>query len=174
MNSSELENYKFQKNQVQEQLDKDPNNEELQKLHSDLQQLIDLYTLLPSITEKVKKQETKVRKQFEVGDIVLAKWSDGHFYEALVVGLKETETEVAFTGQETIEILPLDSIKETKPGQKRLTLLTSNQVVAGQSLKQVGKEKRKQKRKEENRKENLNDKERVNKWQQFKSKVKKK
>lgn len=181
---SDLENYKFQRDQVKEALEQDPENEELIKLLKDLEELIDLYSQIPTTQPKEQKEPAKPKsyKTFEIGDIVLAKWSDGQFYEALVVGVKEeNEYEVVFTGYESIEILNAGNIREPKPDQKRPTLLSSNQVIVGDAaklqtklqMKLNSKEKRKNKRKEENRAENVKDSERVANWKQFQSKIKK-
>jgi survival-of-motor-neuron-related-splicing factor 30 len=177
---SELENYKFQQQQVKEALDNDPDNEDLKKLYDDLQELIDLCSQVAPTKpqpEKPKKEPKKPSLSFEVGDVVLAKWSDDQFYEALVVGRNVDNYEIVFTGYESIETLPVQALREPKPGQKRPTLLSSKEVVVGETkklqLKIASKERRKQKRKEENRQENVKDSERVSKWQQFQSKIKK-
>jgi survival-of-motor-neuron-related-splicing factor 30 len=177
---SELENYKFQQQQIKEALDNDPDNEDLKKLFNDLQELIDLCSqVAPTKTqqEKPKKEPKKPSISYDVGDLVLAKWSDDQFYEALVVGRKDLDYEVVFTGYESIETLPPQALREPKPGQKRPTLLSSKEVVVGETkklqLKLMSKERRKQKRKEQNRQDNVKDSERVSKWQQFQSKIKK-
>ncbi|KAI8853878.1 hypothetical protein BC829DRAFT_439665 [Chytridium lagenaria] len=110
MSASELSQYQFQLEQVEEALDKDPSNKELQKLQSDLKDLIGLLAAAASREEVSRNhRETSagagsdaeglrdLEQELEEledgsnyiakwikGQLVLAKYKDDKFYEATV------------------------------------------------------------------------------------------
>ncbi|KAI8899402.1 hypothetical protein BC833DRAFT_619434 [Globomyces pollinis-pini] len=190
MSKQELENYRFQLIQVQEALSKE-SNEELKKLEVDLKDLISLYESLDQPeTESTKpiqskpvastntnqsqpKSKPKPTKNFEIGDTALAKWKDGSFYEALIVGINQDSYECVFTGYESIEIITFDNIKEPKPGVPRPTLLTTKEVIISNMVEKTPSKKKKRIQKEKNvSKRDAFQKEKQNAWQSFASKSK--
>ncbi|KAJ3403167.1 hypothetical protein HDV05_008039, partial [Chytridiales sp. JEL 0842] len=111
MSAAELSQYKFQLEQVQDALAKDPSNKELLKLESDLKELITLYTSLvppepskpkqepPSSSSSSNKRPRPEHEQEEqeegegegptprwiIGQTVLAKYpKDSKLYEATI------------------------------------------------------------------------------------------
>ncbi|KAI8367651.1 uncharacterized protein BYT42DRAFT_522487 [Radiomyces spectabilis] len=117
MNAEEAESYQFQLDQIEFALSKDPENEELKKLRTDLKELIALtqqFDIAQSSSKKDKKspatpstptsaststpttqtqspvtsKSALASHQFAVGQEVLAKWSgDGQFYRATITAI---------------------------------------------------------------------------------------
>ncbi|KPM04786.1 survival motor neuron-like protein [Sarcoptes scabiei] len=88
-NLANLRNYKIQLRQVEMSLKTDPDNEDLKKLHEDLNEVIDLTMQLMTKDELAAleslENEDAPTHNFSAGDWVLAPWSeDGQFYEAQV------------------------------------------------------------------------------------------
>lgn len=94
MDQAELENTKFQLQQVEEALADDPNNEELQQLKQDLLQLMDLMTEVshePVISHASSSHSAPVvTSLFKIGDMVEAKYSGNwKWYEARIEALNQ-------------------------------------------------------------------------------------
>ncbi|ORX79216.1 hypothetical protein BCR32DRAFT_328220 [Anaeromyces robustus] len=115
--SEDLETYQFQLDQVNEAIEKDPENSELLKLRDDLLQLVNLLkqansevsssenskqsnessknsknsTQVNSPTERNNKSNNNnvlSKKKYEKGDVIMAKWSvDKQFYEATIINV---------------------------------------------------------------------------------------
>jgi hypothetical protein len=181
-----VEDYEFQLEQVKSVLETDAENEQVKKLHQDLVQLLELLREKPepvaqsqttAADKDVKEKKThKVdNSSFLVGEMVLAKFSDGNFYEAMIVedGLNG-EYECVFTGYESIQKLSANDIRKPKDGQPRQTLLQSKEVQIGEITSNPKKNliKKKMKKKEKSSKRELEDQERTAAWQSFQAKNK--
>jgi hypothetical protein len=180
MSKEELLNYRFQLSQVEDALTKDPLNEEYLKLKIDLCELVDLYTTLQEQEEEQQTEKVELKRKrpgfsIEEGAIVLGKFTDGNYYEALVVGTKNELYECVFTGSEQITLLDSESIREKKPGSTTKTILESAEVVIGSAHKENEKEKKKyvQKKKRTTAKRDVYDNQRQEQWQAFAKKNKK-
>lgn len=145
MSSDDSESYKYQLEQVELALAKDPNNEELQKLQHDLKELIALTAQLEEQQQQQKKKtptssspstwqqrtpspssaETATAlktNQFSVGQDVMARWSgDGQFYRATItaIGGADQVFSVKFRGYQDTEVVRAEDIKplDTKKRQ---------------------------------------------------------
>ena len=180
-----VEDYEFQLEQVKQVLNTDPENEEVKKLHQDLLQLLELLrnenpvSAKPAVTESPKQKkptQSLQGRRFLVGEMVLAKFSDGNFYEAMVVTEEiDGEYECVFTGYESIQKLPSKDIREAKEGQARTTLLQSKEVQIGEITSNPKKTmiKKKMKKKEKSNKREMEDQARTAAWQTFQAKNKK-
>jgi hypothetical protein len=110
--------------------------------------------------------------------MALGKWSDGSFYECMIVGETTDEVdsyEVIFTGYESIQVLHSSQLKVPKSGEKRPTLLQSKEVQIGEikSMKpkyQASSAPGGVKKKRNTSKRDIDDKARVGAWQSFSSK----
>ncbi|KAL0078706.1 hypothetical protein J3Q64DRAFT_1643835 [Phycomyces blakesleeanus] len=117
MNAEEAESYQYQLDQVDLALSKDPDNEELKKLHHDLKELIALTTQFESAQQQQQQQQAQQQQtqqtstkrsnasstnpilstpistalksnQFTVGQEVMAKYAgDGEFYRATITAI---------------------------------------------------------------------------------------
>jgi len=135
--SEDLETYQFQLDQVNEAIEKDPENTELQKLRDDLLQLVNLLkaSTEASSNENSKqstesgssKQHSNVhtptetssknhinKKKFEKGNVVMAKWSvDKQYYEATILNvISPTSYQIVFNGYGNEEVVNDSDIKE--------------------------------------------------------------
>ncbi|KAJ3281135.1 hypothetical protein HK104_000184, partial [Borealophlyctis nickersoniae] len=149
MSAEELASYQFQLEQVNEALEKDPGNSELEKLKTDLSELISLYanlvqpappkpstkSLASSSAPRSKTPQTAsptangagasaVTKQYAEGQRVLAKWSgDGKFYDAVIEAAPKDGLgvyTVTFKGYGNKEAVKPEDIKPVpSSGQKR-------------------------------------------------------
>ncbi|KAJ3302933.1 hypothetical protein HDV03_004445 [Kappamyces sp. JEL0829] len=181
------EDYAFQLAQVKQALEKDPGNQELTKLHENLQQLLELLQQEESIKKPKPTSTSHTQNKLKPsgsshewldGEMALGKWSDGSFYECMIIGRSETEPdsyEVVFTGYDSIQILAPTALKVSKDGEKRPTLLTSKEVTIGE-IKGAKPEKQRpthsgeKKKKKGSSKRDLEDKQRVGQWQAFAAK----
>ena len=121
MADSELELYNLQLDQVSSALSKDPNNQDLLDLRSELENLIRLTHSLAAQSSSTSspaasssKASTKPRDaEFKVGQEVLAKYSaDGKFYPARVEAVEaSTRLRVRYHGYGNSEVLPPSQIK---------------------------------------------------------------
>ncbi|OUM57449.1 hypothetical protein PIROE2DRAFT_17573 [Piromyces sp. E2] len=138
--SEDLETYQFQLDQVNEAIEKDPENTELQKLRDDLLQLVNL---LKASTEASSNENSKQssesgsskrhsnvhtptetssknhlnKKKFEKGNVVMAKWSvDKQYYEATILNvISPTSYQIVFNGYGNEEVVNDSDIKEIAP-----------------------------------------------------------
>jgi survival-of-motor-neuron-related-splicing factor 30 len=79
----ELTNYKYQLEQVNLALEADKDNEELLKLKTDIEQVIELTVQL--MPEETTSNKSKRNEDLKIGDIVEAKYKgDGKYYEATI------------------------------------------------------------------------------------------
>ncbi|KAJ3250919.1 hypothetical protein HK103_003057 [Boothiomyces macroporosus] len=175
---AELENYEFQLSQVEDALQKDPGNEKLEKLKSELTELIDLYRSIetkkeePVQKEQQKKIVKKPLKEYEIGETILARYSDSNYYEALIVGVSETHYELIFTGYDTIVEIEKHLVKEGKEG-KNPTLLSSKDIVVGDIKEKPNAKIQKVQKKKKKRKDDVEQTEKQEKWKAFLEKQKK-
>ncbi|KAL2915791.1 hypothetical protein HK105_204738 [Polyrhizophydium stewartii] len=129
---AELESYQYQLQQVEEALRRDGHNPELAKLRDDLKQVIALFSHVPSWVQRSKAAAAASSAAaaqadaehhrpldaaplvWQTGDTVLAKYSDGQFYEATVVGpsaLGPGLVDVVYTGFDQIEQVAEEDIR---------------------------------------------------------------
>ena len=116
----QLAKYQFQAQHVADALALDPDNSELLNLQSDVNNLVELYQkqveeegdVVPKETSTSVRPKQHLNQKYKIGDIVLAKFSDGNYYEATIAGDPTGETvEVIYTGYETVEVVPLQDLK---------------------------------------------------------------
>ncbi|KAI7871094.1 hypothetical protein BDF14DRAFT_1768274 [Spinellus fusiger] len=134
MNAEEAESYQYQLDQVDLALSKDPDNEELKKLHHDLKELIALTTQF----EVAQQQQVPAKRttapapvsahpilstpistalksnQFTVGQEVMAKYAgDGEFYRATItaIGGADQIFSVVFRGYQNNELVKSEDIR---------------------------------------------------------------
>ncbi|KAG5876395.1 hypothetical protein JTB14_010505 [Gonioctena quinquepunctata] len=146
--SDELQNYQLQLQQVEAALLSDPNNQELQKLKTDLNEVIDLTLDLknkaeeaanqPEYTEPVGVAEddeitksllaveefvarNRAKKKWRIGDTCMAKWNDnGQFYEAIIDAINpDGQVNVTFEAFKNRGVTTLSELREFT-GQKRV------------------------------------------------------
>ena len=124
MATKDLHLYEAQLEQVNIELNKNSNNEDLKKLKNDLEDLIKLTKTLmttnPSTNNNKgggsKKSTTIKSKKYKEGDKVQAKWSrDGNYYNGIIMGISEIEkvtfVSVKFEGYESIELAKVEELK---------------------------------------------------------------
>lgn len=126
-----LQNYKLQLQQVEAALTTNPDNEELLKLKSDLEEVITLTKdlLKAQLTEEkntdgeIEEQDitdiitdespNEVKKDWKAGDICLALLvSDGQYYEARIESIEGEEVSVIFSHNRSSEVTTVEFIKE--------------------------------------------------------------
>lgn len=130
--SDELKTYKLQLQQVEAALTADPENEELLKLQSDLQEVIALTSDLiasaaatdgPSVGGSGDNAQSDQAEQiaWKVGDTCMALYADdGQHYEALIEEMLEDNTcTVTFTGYNNSAICPVSQLKPMDHRLKR-------------------------------------------------------
>lgn len=179
-----VEDYQFQLEQVSSALESDPENEELVKLKQDIMQLIELLQSAETAAAKPKSIPTPatsntasnhktILKAHLIGDVVLAKWSDANYYEAMIVSvLPDSQYELVFTGLDSIQIMSSFDIREPRGGDVRPVLLSSKEVQVGE-IKQAPPEAQKKKRQKKEKsvsKRDVEDKARTSNWQSFAAK----
>lgn len=209
-----LDEYHFQLSQVNSALEKDSENKELIKLRDDLSQLLELLQAEVELEKGLLQKEAKplsssAKPTFPKsnsknyapelglleGDTVLGKWSDGNYYECLIVGKADSDHdveayEVVFTGNDSIQILTTSQLKRPRKDEKMPTLLTSKEVTVGEikgkqksnkytagggsnnQASQGGASGKIEKKAKKNSKRDEEDKVRVNAWQSFAAKGK--
>ncbi|KAI9031957.1 hypothetical protein CLU79DRAFT_694227 [Phycomyces nitens] len=137
MNAEEAESYQYQLDQVDLALSKDPDNEELKKLHHDLKELIALTTQFEVAQQQQQQTQQSSAKrsnsssftnpilstpistalksnQFTVGQEVMAKYAgDGEFYRATIsaIGGADQVFSVIFRGYQDNELVKSEDIK---------------------------------------------------------------
>jgi survival-of-motor-neuron-related-splicing factor 30 len=136
--ADELADYRYQIEQIEASLESDPQNSELLKLKSDLEELISLTSQFETVqspatpTKKAEKKEddkpsspaASLYQQYSVGQEVMAKYQgDGKYYKAKVsnVGGSGVVYSVIFSGYQDVEIVKAEDIKpiENKNKNKR-------------------------------------------------------
>ncbi|KAL1922095.1 uncharacterized protein VTP21DRAFT_10737 [Calcarisporiella thermophila] len=138
----DLANYKYQLDQVELALAKDPNNQDFLKLKADLTDLINLtqQILQPAPTSEKKKPSTSAsaspvsssltngnapssttsKDKFQSGDEVMARWSgDNQFYPATVVASQSDGYVVTFKGYGTTEKVLTKDVEPVEVRKKR-------------------------------------------------------
>ncbi|KAI8890645.1 hypothetical protein K501DRAFT_319618 [Backusella circina FSU 941] len=133
MSAEELESYQFQLEQVELALQSDPDNEELNKLQSDLRELIAMFeAALEATPQEPKPKKASPPKEskpvpaapktttalkhheFSVDQEVMARWSgDGQFYRATItaIGGADQVFSVKFKGYNEAEFVKAEDIK---------------------------------------------------------------
>jgi len=128
--SDELKTYRLQLQQVEAALTTDPENEELLKLQTDLQEVIaltsELITSAAATTGAssggVENDETEQPQiEWKVGDTCMALYQDdGQHYEAIIEEMLEDQTcTVTFTGYNNSSICPVSQLKPIDQRLKR-------------------------------------------------------
>ncbi|KAJ1937986.1 hypothetical protein FBU59_004587 [Linderina macrospora] len=138
MDSSELELYKTQLSEVELALSADPTNTELQALKSDLQELL-------SLTPKPQPAKPKSTGSWSIGMECLAKYSDGQFYPAMIVGHGEIGMKVTFVGYGDTQDTDVDDLRNIDEAKKPEAKSTGkiDRVEKGKVEKMSGKKKQK-------------------------------
>ncbi|CAK1539958.1 unnamed protein product [Leptosia nina] len=194
--ADDLRNYKLQLQQVEAALLTDPQNEELLKLKTDLEEVIELTQDLI----KTQEGETNVNvhsssndddvtasllaaqsaavggrsfPMWQVGERCLAKWkTDGIFYEATIEEVNEKNLKVKFDGYSTLESISVNDVKSMSSGTKRPSSGDEGKHPKGYNREYLKKKKqKKQQRFKQIEEERESDK---NKWLNFHSKASKK
>ncbi|XP_014356129.2 survival of motor neuron-related-splicing factor 30 [Papilio machaon] len=194
--AEDLRNYKLQLQQVEAALLTDPENEELLKLKTDLEEVIEL------TQDLIKTQEGDIKvdihsssnndnvaasprsdddeatfssavSKWHVGEKCLAKWrADGMFYEALIEEISSDTLKVKFDGYTTLEVVSINDVKPAGPGLKRPHSGDESKHGKGYNREYLKKKKqKKQQRFKQIEEERETDK---NKWLSFHSKASKK
>ncbi|KPI94832.1 PREDICTED: survival of motor neuron-related-splicing factor 30 [Papilio xuthus] len=194
--AEDLRNYKLQLQQVEAALLTDPENEELLKLKTDLEEVIEL------TQDLIKTQEGDIKvdihsssnndnvaasprsdddeatfssaaTKWHVGEKCLAKWrADGMFYEAVIEEINSDTLKVKFDGYTTLEVVSVNDVKLAGPGFKRPHSGDESKHVKGYNREYLKKKKqKKQQRFKQIEEERETDK---NKWLTFHSKASKK
>ncbi|KPJ16715.1 Survival of motor neuron-related-splicing factor 30 [Papilio machaon] len=194
--AEDLRNYKLQLQQVEAALLTDPENEELLKLKTDLEEVIEL------TQDLIKTQEGDIKvdihsssnndnvaasprsdddeatfssavTKWHVGEKCLAKWrADGMFYEALIEEISSDTLKVKFDGYTTLEVVSINDVKPAGPGLKRPHSGDESKHGKGYNREYLKKKKqKKQQRFKQIEEERETDK---NKWLSFHSKASKK
>lgn len=199
--AEDLQTYKLQLQQVEAALTTDPENEELLKLKTDLEEVIeltqDLIRTQQSETregeqyeddednefqeeEEYSPEETETPKRlWKVGDKCMAIWGrDGQYYEAIINEITKDgdEVSVTFDGYKSPEVTKLSLIKEVKPGIKRSADEEEDGKNKRVSLSKQREYQKKRKQKKLMRFKQIEEEREgeKNKWLSFKTKVSKK
>ncbi|KAI9146413.1 hypothetical protein BKA69DRAFT_1044560 [Paraphysoderma sedebokerense] len=137
MSADDIASNEFQLEQVEQMLTKDPDNEDLLRIKSDLQDLISLQRSMLDISSAnnnaAKRSNSsasldasepsapaKPKKLWNINDVVACKWSDGKWYEATVTAVsKKKDTDpvysVVFKGYTTVQLVKSNEIREFDP-----------------------------------------------------------
>ncbi|XP_022187679.1 survival of motor neuron-related-splicing factor 30 [Nilaparvata lugens] len=136
-----LQNYELQLQQVEAALTTDPDDEELMKLKSDLEEVIQLTVelLKAQVLEEKSAQDSAptysgidvdsdvedgqasnaLKQDWKVGDRCLALWTeDNQYYEAVIESIEGEEVSVLFNHYKTVEVTSLEFIKELPRSQE--------------------------------------------------------
>ncbi|CAH4031095.1 survival of motor neuron-related-splicing factor 30 [Pieris brassicae] len=192
--ADDLRNYKLQLQQVEAALLTDPQNEELLKLKTDLEEVIELTQDLI----KTQEGESKIHSSsndddvtasllaaenaaipgrsismWHVGEKCLAKWkTDGMFYEASIEEVNASSLKVKFDGYTTLEPVSLNDVKSIGSGTKRPSSGDEGKPTKGYNREYLKKKKqKKQQRFKQIEEERESEK---NKWLNFHTKASKK
>ncbi|KAJ1531805.1 hypothetical protein ONE63_000459 [Megalurothrips usitatus] len=135
-----LQNYQLQLQQVEAALLTDPSNEELTKLKTDLEEVIELTNDLiktqqlesagsstekevkvskPSYSEEEPDSPASNKKQWKVGDKCMAIWSeDGQYYEATIEEITNNgeEVSVIFDAYQNADVTNINLLREVSSG----------------------------------------------------------
>jgi hypothetical protein len=177
---SERESFEFQLLQVNEQLLERKDDVKLLELKQHLEQLIAelgegegiAVDELPTHDETKKEVARKGTEEcvWNIGQTVECLYSDGLWYEAVVVGATGSEYEVAFTGYNELQNTTSDKIREPKILKVvDVQVKTINDKQASKKYTEKGMLKKKKKKKTSKRDEILNQSQ--NDWKSFTSKV---
>ncbi|CAG4978958.1 unnamed protein product [Parnassius apollo] len=193
--AEDLRNYKLQLQQVEAALLTDPENEELLKLKTDLEEVIELTQDLiktqegdkihdfhsssnndnvaaPLLADDDETLSNPVIK-WHVGERCLAKWkADGMFYEATIEEIGSDSLKVKFDGYTTFEVVSIHDIKSTNSGVKRP--LSGDESKQGKGYNREYLKKKKQKKQQRFKQIEEERESEKNKWLSFHSKSLKK
>ncbi|RZF34017.1 hypothetical protein LSTR_LSTR012362 [Laodelphax striatellus] len=188
-----LQNYELQLQQVEAALTTDPDDEELMKLKSDLEEVIQLTVelLKAQVLEEKSAQDSApsysgidvdsdveeghsssaVKKDWKVGDKCLALWADDNqYYEGVIESIEGAEVSVLFNNYKTVEVTSLEFIKEL-PRSQEADAKAKKQPVS--KLREYQKKKKQKKLQRYKQLEEERESEK-NKWLAFSSKSSKK
>uniref|UniRef100_A0A336LZR9 Survival of motor neuron-related-splicing factor 30 n=1 Tax=Culicoides sonorensis TaxID=179676 RepID=A0A336LZR9_CULSO len=188
----DLNNYQMQLQQVKAALSTDPNNEELLKLKSDLEEVIELTKDLiraqaeeqkktyiapagsyegSNYYEKQKASDTPT-KYWKVGDKCQAKWTDGQYHDATIESISDDgDVSVIFDTYQNRGASSLRDLRERKVRNEVFTINANKRVRPNQKeyLK-----KKKQKKLERLKDIEASREQEKNKWLNFAAKSSKK
>ncbi|KAF8357672.1 smr-1 [Pristionchus pacificus] len=178
--SDELANYKLQLQQVEAALLGEPNNDELIKLKSDLEEVIALQEELVEEaggSDPTSSQDRSHERLWKVGDRVLAPSTNGQHYPAVIDGISGETIAVTFVGNGLKTMTRRAELKDA-PMEAKKTYIFDKETGQKQYNKknewQAEKERRKLRaqKKEMKKKELDGAKEgEKNKWHSFNSKA---
>ncbi|XP_070534964.1 survival of motor neuron-related-splicing factor 30-like [Ptychodera flava] len=129
-----LQTYTAQLQQVEAALTNDPENEELLKLKTDLQEVIqlteDLLAAKPSVSEVNDDESTTSRPAWHVGDTCQAVYSiDGLYYNAIIDDINDNgEVTVTFDEYGNTEVVQLSTLKVADVKDTDATKRTSTEA----------------------------------------------
>ncbi|XP_069360232.1 survival of motor neuron-related-splicing factor 30 [Maniola hyperantus] len=194
--ADDLRNYNLQLQQVEAALLTDPQNEELLKLKTDLEEVIELTRDLI----KTQEGESKVHNihsssndddvaasllaaeegdvgesepKWRIGEKCLAKWkTDNMFYEATIEDIGESSLKVKFEGYTTLETVSILDVKSLGTGTKRP--LTGDESKHGKGYNREYLKKKKQKKQQRFKQIEEERESEKNKWLSFHTKASKK
>ncbi|GMT18900.1 hypothetical protein PFISCL1PPCAC_10197 [Pristionchus fissidentatus] len=181
--SDELANYKLQLQQVEAALLGEPNNEELMKLKSDLEEVIALQEELveeaggSDPASSFQATSSTHERLWKVGDRVLAPTVNGQHYPAMIDGISGDTIAVTFVGNGLKTMARRTDLKDAPMEQKKTYVFDKEGGGQKQYKKnewQAEKERRKMRaqKKEMKKKELDSAKEgEKNKWHSFNSKA---
>uniref|UniRef100_A0A3P8WFP7 Survival of motor neuron-related-splicing factor 30 n=1 Tax=Cynoglossus semilaevis TaxID=244447 RepID=A0A3P8WFP7_CYNSE len=175
----QLSSYKAQLQQVDVALSTDPENEDLQKLHKDLQEVIDLTKDLlasqpsDSTSSKDGTEAVPQKKSWKVGNRCMAVWSnDGQVYEAEIeeIDRENGTAAVTFIEYGNAEVIPLQNLRaaeegksseDGKPKSKKEKMAEQREYKKKKAQKKVQRMKELEQEREDQK----------SKWQQFNNKA---
>ncbi|XP_038207677.1 survival of motor neuron-related-splicing factor 30-like [Zerene cesonia] len=192
--ADDLRNYKLQLQQVEAALLTDPENEELLKLKTDLEEVIELTQDLIKTQEgesnvsvhsssnnddvtasllAAESGEAAPVQKWHIGEKCLAKWkADGMFYEATIEEIGENSLKVKFNGYTTLEPVSTMDVKSLGSGVKRP--LSGDEGKQGKGYNREYLKKKKQKKQQRFKQIEEERESEKNKWLSFHSKASKK
>ncbi|OWR53711.1 survival of motor neuron-related-splicing factor 30 [Danaus plexippus] len=195
--ADDLRNYNLQLQQVEAALLTDPENEELLKLKSDLEEVIELTRDLIKTQEGESKVHNihsssnnddvaasllaeddneyveKPNSKWHPGEKCLAKWkTDGVYYEATIEEVYENNLKVRFDGYLKSEIISILDIKAMASGSKRP--LSGDESKSGKGYNREYLKKKKQKKQQRFKQIEEERESEKNKWLSFHTKASRK
>jgi hypothetical protein len=161
---SDLQEYQYQLETTLSALRKDPTNTELLQLKTDLEELVALL----SAAEPAPKQEMK--KQWQEGQRVKARWTDGSFYEAKIVDIEGEDITISFEQHDDVQTFKASELKPLSFKVPQANMGSAVRVNAAPSKRKP--ERKLDQHSGEKTKKPDHVGERAKTWQQFASKTK--
>jgi len=164
---SDFQEYQYQLDTTLAALRKDPTNQELLQLKTDLEELV---TLL-SASEPAQKQETK--RKHQEGQRVKARWTDGQFYEAKIVDIEGDDITIAFEQHDDIQTVKASELKPLSFKAPQANLGSAVRVNAAPNKWKTERKQEPQVKPTEKKSKKDHVGDRAKAWQQFSTKLKK-